>query len=301
MSQPRDRQGSDDADRALDALRSAPHSGAHSGSHQGGGGANRKGAVSSDLSIDEAILVDQAGYEPRGLVMGTCIFRPYTFGSWAPMSQSTELTAMSSAMHESRTIAMRRLRSQASRVGGEGVVGVRLSVESSAREFRFSAVGTAVTRRAGAHRSDANSPSDIFTSDLSGKDFALLNAAGYGVLGLVMGVCVYHVARQSVSTWMKNQNQNVELTLITEALYDSRELAMGRMQDDALALGAQGVVGVKVEERTHAWGSHIIEFLAIGTAVRSLDGTHRTLTPKLAVELEDLAQGVDPHALRPDP
>ena len=58
----------------------------------------------------------QAGYEPRGLVTGTCIFRPYAFGSWAPMSQSTELTAMSGAMHEARTIAMRRLRAQAGRV-----------------------------------------------------------------------------------------------------------------------------------------------------------------------------------------
>src|ERR1700723_500960 len=133
MSQPRDRQGSDDADRALDALRS--------GVRHGGGSSNRQGAVSSDLSIDEAILVEQAGYEPRGLVTGTCIFRPYTFGSWAPMSQNTELTAMSGAMHEARTIAMRRLRAQAQRVGGEGVVGVRLSVESSAREFRVSAVG----------------------------------------------------------------------------------------------------------------------------------------------------------------
>lgn len=293
MSQPRDRQGSDDADRALDALRSAPR-------HEGGG-SNRQGAVSSDLSIDEAILVEQAGYEPMGLVMGTCIFRPYTFGSWAPMSQSTELTAMSTAMHESRTIAMRRLRSQAARVGGEGVVGVRLSVESNPREFRFSAVGTAITRRTGRHRgSDAQSPSQIFTSDLSGKDFALLNAAGYGVLGLVMGVCVYHVARQSASAWLKNQTQNVERTLITEALYESRELAMGRMQDDALGLGAQGVVGVRAEERTHAWGTHIIEFLAIGTAVASLDGKHRTLSPQLVVELEDLAQGVDPHALRGD-
>jgi uncharacterized protein YbjQ (UPF0145 family) len=285
--QHRDASRFDDADRALDALRHRSH----------GGGSGTRGVASSDLSIDEAILVEQAGYEPRGLVTGTCIFRPYTFGSWAPMSQNTELTAMSGAMHEARTIAMRRLRAQAQRVGGEGVVGVRLSVESSSREFRFSAVGTAVSRRAGHHRGSDPSASDIFTSDLSGKDFALLNAAGYGVLGLVMGVCVYHVARQSISTWMKNQNQNVELTLITTALYDSRELAMGRMQDDALGLGAKGVVGVKVEERTHAWGSHIIEFLAIGTAVASHDGKHRTLSPQLVVELEDQAQDVDPHSL----
>lgn len=279
----------EDADLALDALRSRPARG-HDARH---------GATSSDLSVDEAILVHQAGYEPRGLVTGTCIFRPYAFGSWAPMSQSTELTAMSGAMHEARTIAMRRLRAQASRVDAQGVVGVRLSVESSAREFRFTAVGTAVAPRVDHHSAGSSkSPAGVFTSDLSGKEFALLRAAGYEVLGLVMGVCVYHVARQSVSTWLRNQNQNVELTLVTTALYDSRELAMGRMQDDALTLGADGVVGVNVQERSHAWGSHIIEFLAIGTAVSSLDGTHQTLSPQLAVELEDVESMLDPRAIR---
>jgi uncharacterized protein YbjQ (UPF0145 family) len=209
------------------------------------------------------------------------------------------LTAMSGALHDARTIAMRRLRDQAAKVGGEGVVGVRLAVESNPREFRFTAVGTAIARRAGRPKAGAEShPSGVFTSDLSGKEFGLLTAAGYGVLGLVMGVCVYHVARQSASAWLKNQTQNTELALITAALYESRELAMGRMQDDALALGAHGVVGVTVDERTHAWGSHVIEFLAIGTAVSSLDGKHRTLSPNFAVDLDDPAKRVDPRALR---
>jgi uncharacterized protein YbjQ (UPF0145 family) len=257
--------------------------------------------VSSDLSVDEAILVESAGYEPRGYVSGTCIFRPYAFGAWAPLSQSTELTAMSGALHDARRIAMRRLQDQASRVGGEGVVGVRLAVESNPREFRFTAVGTAISKRAGRKSTETAGRAGrgaVFTSDLSGKDFALLTAAGYEALGLVMGVCVYHVARQSAATWLKNQNQNVELTLITAALYESRELAMARMQDDALALNADGVVGVTVSERTHTWGSHVIEFLAIGTAVASKDGTHQSLNPYLAVGLEDAAVTFDPRGLR---
>jgi uncharacterized protein YbjQ (UPF0145 family) len=277
------------ADLALEALRS----------HNRPKGAAGAGVASSDLSVDEAIVVEQAGYEPRGFVTGTCIFRPYAFGAWAPLSQSTELTAMSGALHDARTIAMRRLSEQAARVGAEGVVGVKLAVESNPREFRFTAVGTAIAQTARSRRSGhAGTASGVFTSDLSGQEFALLTSAGYGVLGLVMGVCVYHVARQSASTWLKNQAQNTELALITAALYESRELAMGRMQDDALALDAQGVVGVRVSERSHAWGSHVIEFLAIGTAVRSLDGTHKTLNPKLAVELLDEGYAVDPRALR---
>lgn len=278
MSEPRD-----DADLALDALRERRTSGGS--------------AVSSDLSVDEAIVVEQTGYEPRGLVTGTCVFRPYAFGSWAPMSESTELVALSSAMHESRVNAMRRLRDQAARLGGEGVVGVQLSVESNPREFRFTAIGTAVARTSHGGRSRSSS-AEVFTSDLSGKEFALLSAAGYGVLGLVMGVCVYHVARQSAAQWLRNQAQNTELALVTSALYESRELAMERMQGEAISLGAQGVVGVTVQERSHAWGSHIIEFLAIGTAVQLTDGSHKTLSPRLAVELEDSVALTDPRALR---
>jgi uncharacterized protein YbjQ (UPF0145 family) len=279
----------EDADLALDALRVRPVE--RSGS--------KHGAVSSDLSVDEAIVVEQAGYEPRGFVTGTCIFRPYAFGAWAPLSQSTELTAMSGALHDARTIAMRRLTDQAARVGAEGVVGVKLGVESNPREFRFTAIGTAIARSGGKHHSSRqDGRTGLFTSDLSGQEFALLTAAGYGALGLVMGVCVYHVARQSASAWLKNQTQNTELSLITAALYESRELAMGRMQDDALGLGADGVVGVNVSERSHVWGSHVIEFLAIGTAVTLIGDAHKNLQPRLAVELLDSGYAVDPRALR---
>ncbi|MDE3139399.1 MAG: heavy metal-binding domain-containing protein, partial [Acidobacteriota bacterium] len=48
---------------------------------------------------------------------------------------------------------------------------------------------------------------------------------------------------------------------------EARELAMTRMQDEANRLGATGIVGVRLEEKSHQWGSHTIEFLALGTAV----------------------------------
>ena len=61
--------------------------------------------------------------------------------------------------------------------------------------------------------------------------------------------------------------QNVELPNFTQALYEARELAMTRMQDEGNRLGATGIVGVRLEEKSHQWGSHTIEFLSLGTAV----------------------------------
>ena len=43
---------------------------------------------------------------------------------------------------------------------------------------------------------------------------------------------------------------------------------MARMEEEADALGADGIVGVRLTVNLHAWGSNVIEFLAIGTAVK---------------------------------
>ena len=71
----------------------------------------------------------------------------------------------------------------------------------------------------------------------------------------------------------------------TQALYDARELAMGRMQWDAQAAGATaGLVGVSVEESSHGWDRHIIEMIALGTGVAPIaDSTHETHEPPRVV------------------
>ena len=77
------------------------------------------------------------------------------------------------------------------------------------------------------------------------------------------------------------------MTNYTQALYDARELAMERMQAEAISLGAQGVVGTQISERSHGWGSHVIEFFAVGTAVISISDTHEIPTPALTLLLND--------------
>lgn len=44
-----------------------------------------------------------------------------------------------------------------------------------------------------------------------------------------------------------------------------------RMQAEAQAAQAEGVVGVDIHEGSHVWKSHVIEFFAIGTAVVPLE------------------------------
>src|SRR5260370_20596053 len=86
---------------------------------------------------------------------------------------------------------------------------------------------------------------------------------------------------------MKQVGQNVEMTNYTQALYDSRELAMERMQAEALSLNAQGIVGAQIHEGNHGWGSHVIEFVAIGTAVIAIAPDHEVPPPALSLLLND--------------
>jgi uncharacterized protein YbjQ (UPF0145 family) len=104
---------------------------------------------------------------------------------------------------------------------------------------------------------------------------------------MVMGNCVYHVAQQGFMSYMKTFSQNVELTQYTQALYDSRELAMERMQREAEELGAKGIVGANIHEKTHAWGAQVIEFFAIGTAVEEISKDHVIEPPILVLPLID--------------
>src|SRR5262245_24807800 len=107
----------------------------------------------------------------------------------------------------------------------------------------------------------------IATTDFSVDEFLLVQALGFEPVGMVVGSSVYHVGYQR-GFW----NQNMELQVLTAAMYNARELAMSRMEAEAQALGASGVVGVRLQIRFLEWGTHIGEFIAVGTAVRQRDG-----------------------------
>ena len=73
----------------------------------------------------------------------------------------------------------------------------------------------------------------------------------------------------------------------TQALYDARELAMERMQAEATQVQAEGIVGTQIHERSHGWGSHVIEFFSVGTAIASTSADHQISTPQMVLTLND--------------
>jgi len=222
----------------------------------------------SDLSVSEFVLLEQMGWRPVGLVLGSSIY--HVGIQYGNFYQNQEMNYLTAAMYEARDLAMTRMEEEADVLGADGIVGVRLEVGGYAwaeNALEFTAIGTAVKAPAdsGVWRTRDDKP---FTSDFSVQDFyKLVTSTGYVPRELVLGNCVYHIAHQGFMQQMRTLGNNVELNNYTEAIYDARELAMGRMQAEAESHGADGIVGMQIVEKTHIWSPHVIEFMAIGTSV----------------------------------
>jgi uncharacterized protein YbjQ (UPF0145 family) len=262
-----------------------------------------KKLFTSDLSVNEFLLVKEAGFEPLGLVMGSSVYQMVTQVPQVPYGQfGVEVSWMSHALYHSRELAMNRMEEEADQLGADGIVGVRLDVNVHAFGqgiLEFMAVGTAVRHAGGGNF--RNAKGKPFQSDLSGQDFWTLIRAGYRPVGFAMGNCVAYVPPGTLMMTTGSSGDNQELSEYTHVLYDARELAIGRLQYEAEQVGAQGIVGVTVTEKEHSWGAgtrlrdgnaaytngELIELFVVGTAVVRYD-TGKKLPPvHLAVPLND--------------
>jgi uncharacterized protein YbjQ (UPF0145 family) len=247
------------------------------------------GLFTSDLSVNEFLMVEQAGFEPLGFVMGCSFFHIGIQWTMQPF-QNYELDVLTSALYHAREYAMARMEEEAHLLDADGIVGVRLEVGKhnwAEAMAEFTAVGTAVRSRSEDGRRFRKPDGRPFTSDLSGQDFWTLLRTGCRPVELAMGNCVYHVGHRGFRQALSQMGRNVEMPNYTQALYNARELAQERMQVDAERVRAHGIVGVQVQQANHGWDSHVIEFFAIGTAVIREAQPDPLPAPQLILSLND--------------
>jgi uncharacterized protein YbjQ (UPF0145 family) len=114
-----------------------------------------------------------------------------------------------------------------------------------------------------------------FSSDLSVAEAFVVREAGFTPIAQVMGSCFYQVGWQSMPWgqlgWSSSlsEGETFELETQTAAWNDARSLALDRLRDEAVAAGADAVVGLRLKRGGYDWAAGLVEFVAIGTAVRS--------------------------------
>src|SRR2546426_6777560 len=107
----------------------------------------------------------------------------------------------------------------------------------------------------------------LFTSDLSTNEFLLARKQGYVALSQVMGSSIYQVGWQFTRNYTWNTVAS-ELTNVSNAHQHAAQLALGRLEQEAALLKAHGVIGVRFTRRSYEWGQNLLEYTAIGTAIR---------------------------------
>lgn len=103
---------------------------------------------------------------------------------------------------------------------------------------------------------------DLFTSNLTPEEAALLRREGFRVRGLVMGSALYHVGQAYASS-----TGDCEVTVLSDAYNNATEIAATRMRQELELIGAHGVVGVRLTLVRHEWAEKTIEVQLLGTAV----------------------------------
>ena len=257
---------------------------------------SQKRGITSDLSVDEALLLHAAGWEPLDLVCGVAVVSvPVGVWNWGRGAISLASDAHDAAVDQ----ATQQLRGECSKVHGHGVVGVRFEVSVRTHHIDVELVGTAVRPIDGKDARGTDAALAMpFVSDLSARDFTLLQRAGWMPVGLAFGASFVYAPRRTAGMAMKQSTQNVELTNYTEAMYSARESAMEKMQRSALQVGGQGVVEVKVTEGPMSFARHAVGFTAWGTAVRLVAEAHQFVQPELVLPLDDAVVTFEAESLR---
>ena len=271
----------DEMRAAVAALHSPPKAGSSS--------------ITSDLTIDESLLLHGGGFEPADLVTAVSV-QAIPYGSFMiPYGQTepAEVTYATEAVTEAFRSAAGRLRNVCAQAGGFGAVGVEVEVEIGVQTAKVAFTGTAVRPIGGAPKE----PVRPFVTDLSTKDFVLLLRAGWEPVDLASGASFvaapYRGLRQSIA----QTTQNVELPNLTQAFQDAREKAMERMQHDALGSSAQGIVDVSIIDGPLGHACHVFVFICYGTAVHLVADRHQRIEPELVLPLDDYS-GFEATSLR---
>jgi uncharacterized protein YbjQ (UPF0145 family) len=82
---------------------------------------------------------------------------------------------------------------------------------------------------------------------------------------LVLGTAVYSLGIVGGIKALFASFARGEIDTLTSLIYDAREHAIGLIRDEANAIGADDVVGIKTHINEH---NNLLEFMAIGTAVK---------------------------------
>jgi uncharacterized protein YbjQ (UPF0145 family) len=243
-------------------------------------------AITTSSDGQEFYCQVDAGYVPISFVFGNVA---YSIGIGRNIVGQIrelvkgEIKQFSDIFNITRNTALQRITDDARQVGANCVTGIRTTIIPLATRGvqEMVMVGTAASNQQ--LTQIAESVGGVLTSDLTEQEMWNITKIGYVPLKLILGTSVYSLGviggiRATIRGYLKG-----EISTLTQLIYGAREESLKKIQQQAQAIGADDVLGIKTY--IYQLGGDVIEFLAIGTAVKRVNGitAHSEQLPPQAI------------------
>jgi len=232
---------------------------------------------SSSADGQELYCQIDAGFTPVRFVFGNVAYSIGVGGGILGALRSIgrgEVVEYSEIFNRTRHLALERIKTEAREANANAVVGIQTSIMALQGMQEMVMLGTA-SRHPLLMQEQQQDP---ITSDLTNEEMWNLINLGYMPVRLLLGVSVYSLGLIGSITAAFKALVRGEISELTSLIYEAREKAIGQIAHEAMTCGADDVVGVKTY--VYELGSGIIEFLAMGTAVKKMSGL-TTVSPAL--------------------
>jgi uncharacterized protein YbjQ (UPF0145 family) len=236
----------------------------HAESEQGA--ANEPLSFTTAHDAEELYCQMDAEYRPLKFVFGNVAYSVGVSGGILGSLKSLargEVKEFSDVFNLTRHLALQRVVAEAASVGANAVVGIKTIVMPFQNVHEMMMMGTA------AHNPALPAGQTPVTSDMTCQEMWNMANMGYAPLKLVLGTAVYSLGVVGNMMAALKSFSRGEISELTSLIYDAREHAIGLIRQEAAALGADDVVGIKTH--VHDLGK-LLEFMAIGTAVKKIPG-----------------------------
>lgn len=231
-----------------------------------------KNKFSTSADGQELYAQLDAGYKPICFAFGNVAYSMGLgrgiIGSLKTLARG-EIKEYSDIFNKTRHLALSRIIAHARQYKANAVLGIKTTVLPFGGVNEMLMIGTA------SHNSQliTDTDNDVVTSDMTNIEMWNMARLGYAPMKLLLGTSVYSLGLVGGITSAIKAFVRGEINELTRLIYNARENALAIINEEAQSIGADDVVGVKTY--VYQLGNGLIEFLAIGTAVKK---TNRTKT-----------------------
>ena len=237
------------------------------------------GFFTSAGSAQELYCHMDAGFLPLAHAFGNIAYSMGVGGGFLGALKTLgrgEIKEYSDVFNHTRHYALDRVVQQARDARANSVVGIRTTILPWHSLHEMVMTGTAARNPALPKEYDINP----VTSDLTGEEAWAMASLGYAPIKLLMSTSIYSLGFVGGFMAAFKSFTKGEVNELTTLVHDAREIAIDRLKREADDLGAEDVVGVKTY--IQEIGSGLVEFMAIGTAIKKMPGM-ATLSQALPV------------------